>query len=67
MLSERTYNYTGTVFLELNEDLEPIKVITSITTKAFEVETTGMKDDIKTTIQISYLDGNNIPKLEFEI
>jgi hypothetical protein len=60
----------GTIFFELNQDLKPIKIITSInTTKAFEAETTGMNYDTgtKTLIQISYLDGDNIPKLEFEI
>ena len=68
-LPENQNDYFGIVFFELNEDLEPIKVITAInTTKAFEVETTGMKDDFNNKIvDISYLYGDNIPELEFEI
>lgn len=68
MIPEGPNDYFGTIFLELNDDLEPIKVVSSITTtKAFEVETSGMNESIKNIIQISYLDGDNIPKLEFEI
>lgn len=69
MLPEGLNDYSGIVFFELNKELEPTKVITSInTTKAFEVETTGMKDDIPTKIMdISFLYGDNIPELEFEI
>lgn len=69
VLPEGPNDYFGIIFLELNEDLEPTKVITGInTTKAFKVETTGMKDDfILKIVDISYLHGDNIPELEFEI
>jgi hypothetical protein len=69
MLPEDPNDYFGTVFFEINKDLEPILVITSInTTKAFEVETTGMKNGFNIIIRdLSILDGDNIPKLEFEI
>ena len=67
--TEGLNDYFGVIFFELNEDFEPIKVITAInTTKAFEVETTGMKDVFDNKIvDISYLHGDNIPELEFEI
>ena len=67
VLSNETYNNTGSIFFELNENFEPIKVITSInTTKGFVLETTGMKEHIVTKIMnISYLDGDDFPKLEF--
>jgi hypothetical protein len=69
MLPEGPNDYFGTVFFELNKELEPVKVITSInTTGKFMIETTGMKDDIQSKIMdISILDGDNIPELEFEI
>ena len=67
--TEGLNDYFGIIFFELNDDLEPTKVITAInTTNAFEVETTGMKDDFnKKIVDISYLHGDNIPELEFEI
>lgn len=56
-------------FFELDESLDPIKVITGINTNnKFNIETTGMNDNIPGTLRdISYINGNNIPELEFEI
>lgn len=69
MIPEEQNEYYGTIFFELNEELEPIKVITAFnSTNKFSLETTGMNDDVSSKmIDISYLVGDDIPKLEFEI
>lgn len=69
ILPEGPNDYMGVVFFELNKNLEPIKIITGIdANNKFSLETTGMGDDVPIKIMdISYINGDNIPELEFEI
>ena len=60
--------YMGVVFFELNESHIPIKVITSINmNEEFSLEIGRIYNVPSILRDVSIIDGNNIPKLEFRI
>jgi len=72
VLPKKKNSYMGIVFLELDKDLHPVKVITSINAdEQFRFETEGMNgNELRHRTKImdmSILIGKNIPELEFEI